>query len=372
MTSNLAGGRSQSTLLRRGAVVGLVVAVAGVAAVLTFSASLAHVIDTPLTQGWNFDVLVGNPNTQSDQQADGVPLLAQNPLVGGFSSIAMSLNGLTIDDHQVGVVGVDAVRGGLYPPILAGRPPAAPDEIMLATGTLTALHRSIGDTVSVTAGTHQASLRIVGRMLNTSAGDVLTSHLDQGGVVTLDGLRRLTPDAIVTLFAVRYATAADPDAAYTSLRRDFGPVVFRHVVAQDVENVERVAALPAVLAALVVVLAIAALSHALITGVTRARKNFAIAKACGFVRRQLVATVFWQTWWLTIGGLAIGLPLGIITGRLAWRIVAQQIGTTARPSIPAIAILLITPIALALTTATAALPAWIASRVSPSTALHRE
>jgi hypothetical protein len=95
MTSNLADGRSQSTLLRRGAVVGLVVAIAGVAAGLTFSASLAHVIDTPLTQGWNFDVLVGNPNTQSDQQADGVPLLTQNPLVGGFTSIAMSLNGLT-------------------------------------------------------------------------------------------------------------------------------------------------------------------------------------------------------------------------------------------------------------------------------------
>ncbi|MCU1426406.1 MAG: hypothetical protein JWL83_406 [Actinomycetia bacterium] len=373
MASNLSGDRSQAALRKRGAALALVAAIASVTAVLTFSTNLAHLIDTPRLQGWNFDVLVGNKNTQTDQQARGVRLLAKNPLVGGFSSIGSTFTGLTIDGQQVDVVGIDAVRGGVYPVILEGRPPTTPDEIMLASHTIAALHRTIGDRVRVAVGTHQASLRIVGRMMNTSAGDVLTGRLDQGGVVTLDALRRLAPtNTMVTLFVVNYAPGADQHAGYMSLQRDFGHVVLRHIAAQDVENVGRVAALPALLAALVALLAVAALAHALVTGVGRGRKDLAIARACGFVRRQLAATVLWQTWWLTLAGLVVGVPLGIIIGRSAWKIVAEQIGTTVNPIVPALAIVLVIPAVLIGTSATAAIPAWKASRVAPATALRGE
>ncbi len=152
--------------------------------------------------------------------------------------------------------------------------------------------------------------------------------------MTLAGLRRLAPGAIVTLFAVRYAPGADQAAAYASLRRDFGPVVLRHVAAQDVENVARVAALPTLLAALMAVLAIAALAQALVTGVRRGRKDVAIRSACGFVPRQIAATVVWQAGLLAVCGLALGIPLGIIVGRSAWNIVAEQIGTSASPLRP--------------------------------------
>jgi putative ABC transport system permease protein len=372
MTSNLSGDRSQAALRKRGAALALIAAIASVTAALTFSSNLAHLVDTPRLQGWNFDVLVGNSATQMDQQARGVPLLAKNRLVGGFSSIGTTFTGLTIDGRQVDVVGIDAEKGGLYPPILEGRPPTAPDEIVLASRTLAGLHRKIGDRVRVAAGTHQTTLRIVGLMMNTSAGDVLTGRLDQGGVVMLPTLRRLAPtNTMVTLFVVRYARGADQRAAYRSLQRDFGHVVLRHVTAQDVQNVERVAALPGLLAALVVLLAVAALAHALLTGVGRGRKDLAIARACGFVRRQLATTVLWQTWWLTVCGLAVGLPLGILTGRSAWRLVARQIGTSANPFLPAAAILLVVPAVLVVASATAAVPAWMASRVTP-TALRSE
>jgi putative ABC transport system permease protein len=47
----------------RTALLGIVVAVAGVIASLTFGASLRHLVDTLREQGWNWDVIVGNPNS---------------------------------------------------------------------------------------------------------------------------------------------------------------------------------------------------------------------------------------------------------------------------------------------------------------------
>ena len=42
---------------------GNLVAVAGVVAAVTFGVSLKHLVDTPREQGWNWDVIVGNPNS---------------------------------------------------------------------------------------------------------------------------------------------------------------------------------------------------------------------------------------------------------------------------------------------------------------------
>jgi ABC-type antimicrobial peptide transport system permease subunit len=76
--------------------------------------------------------------------------------------------------------------------------------------------------------------------------------------------------------------------------------------------------------------------------------------------------VLWQTWWLAVCGLAVGIPLGILTGRAAWRIVARQIGTSASPFLPAAAILVVVPAVVIVAAATAAVPAWMASRVTPN------
>ena len=42
------------------------VAVAAVTASLTFAASLDRLVDSPTLQGWNWDVVVGNPNDDVD------------------------------------------------------------------------------------------------------------------------------------------------------------------------------------------------------------------------------------------------------------------------------------------------------------------
>jgi ABC-type antimicrobial peptide transport system permease subunit len=92
--------------------------------------------------------------------------------------------------------------------------------------------------------------------------------------------------------------------------------------------------LPALLAALVVLLAAATLAHNLFTSVYRRRRAFATLKALGLQRSQIVRSVFWQTGALTICGIVLGVPAGMVVGRSAWRFVADQIGSVQPPVVP--------------------------------------
>ena len=132
----------------------------------------------------------------------------------------------------------------------------------------------------------------------------------------------------------RGPSQADLVAALVRLRHDFGALVLQHVAAQDVENLVRVAVLPALLAGLVALVALVTLAHALLTSVRRRRDEFATLRAIGFVRRQRAATVMWQTWALTLAGVVIGIPVGVVLGRSLWRVVAARIGSVQPPAVP--------------------------------------
>src|SRR5207237_3525936 len=101
---------------------------------LTFAASLHHLVATPRQQGWNWDVVLGNPNSQPespDAIRDAVvPKLIGNPFVGAFSSVA-TLDGVTVDGRSIDFFGVEAVRGSVFPTTVGGRVPSGPDEVVL-------------------------------------------------------------------------------------------------------------------------------------------------------------------------------------------------------------------------------------------------
>jgi hypothetical protein len=364
--------RDARTTPRRGAVVAIALAVAGVAAAATFGASLGHLADSPREQGWNFDVLVGNPNSQSDQEARAIPLLTHNPYVAGFSGLAQPPETPTIDGHSVGLVGVDERKGSLGPVMLEGRFPARPDEIALGRRSLHTLAKRVGDHVDVVAGPRRMSMHITGVFIATSAGDLLSGRLDEGAAATLDGLRRLEPDAIVTIFAVRYTPGEDRRLAFARLQHDFGTLVLQHIPAQDVENLVRVDALPSLLAALLILLAVATLVATLLASVRRRRHELTILKAIGFERGQLAASIMWQTWAITLIGVAVGIPAGIVAGRSAWRFVADQIGAVQPAVAPIGTIASIVAAAAVVATVVALVPAWLAAHVAPTTALPRE
>lgn len=68
-----------------------------------------------------------------------------------------------------------------------------------------------------------------------------------------------------------------------------------------------------------------ALGLTLLSAVRRRRRDLALLKTLGFTRQQLAATVAWLSSVAVGIGVLVGVPLGIVTGRLLWNQFAQQI-----------------------------------------------
>ncbi len=380
-------GRGQA-LPMVSAIIGAVAAVAAIAAALTFGASLDHLLASPQQQGWNWDVLVGNPNDQNDRIAQAGPLLAHNRLVGAYSAIAIlagaSQGNAIVDGKLVEtLLAFDPLKGSVYPPLLAGHAPRADDQIVLGSQTLQMLHRHIGQTVEIdNTGGRPITLRIVGTMISPSVGDLFTNNMGDGAWVYGPAIRQHEattpqnpngpPATVFNLFAVRYAPGVSPAAAYASLRHDFGATVLRPLPAEDVLNLQSVDRLPTLLAGLVVLLGVAAVGNTLVTAVRQRRRDLAILRTVGFVRRQVAAVVAWQATWFSLVAVLLGIPLGVAGGRWAWNLVASSIGSVSPPVVPTLAICFVILAALVLANVIAAWPGWTAARVAPGVAMRSE
>jgi ABC-type lipoprotein release transport system permease subunit len=97
-----------------------------------------------------------------------------------------------------------------------------------------------------------------------------------------------------------------------------------------------------------------------------------VLKTLGFNQRQVRATVAWQATALSIVGLAVGVPLGVLAGRYVWRLVADGLGVVAVATVPVLGIVATVVGGIALANATAALPARTAARTRPAAVLRAE
>ena len=381
-------GRGRGVLPMVSAIIGAIAAVTAIAAALTFGASLDHLLASPREQGWNWNVLVGNPNDTTDRMAQAGPLLAHNRLVGSYSAIAIvagaSQGTAVVDGQQVDMLlAFDALKGSVYPPLLEGHAPQADNQIVLGTQTLTALHRHIGQTVQIDdTGGPPITLRIVGTMISPSVGDLFTNNMADGAWVYGPAIRQHQattpptkngpPQTVFNIFAVRYAPGISPAAAYASLRREFGATVLRPLPAEDVLNLQSVDRLPTLLAGLVVLLGVAAVGNTLVNAVRQRRRDLAILRTIGFVRRQVAAVVAWQATWFSVIALLVGIPLGVAGGRWAWNLVASGMGSVSPPVVPALAIGFVILAALVLANVIAAAPGRMAARVAPGVVMRGE
>jgi ABC-type antimicrobial peptide transport system permease subunit len=139
-----------------------------------------------------------------------------------------------------------------------------------------------------------------------------------------------------------------------------------------VETLKSMLRLPLALAAFMALLAIATVAHALATTVRRRRADLAILRALGFTRSDTRVAVAWQATLLAAVGVVIGVPAGLLVGRWAWRQFADAFPVVYVPPLAVVAMLLVTPIAVAMANALAVGPARRAARVRPAEVLHSE
>ncbi len=135
-------GRGPTAVPVATALAGAATAVTAVAAALTFAASLDALVRSPWQQGWNWDVLVGNPNTLTDPAGQVVPRLARNQLAGSYSAVT-TLTGFSVNGAAVGNVLVfHRLKGAVWcwprwPPSSVPSPSATPSPSSSAAAAVT-------------------------------------------------------------------------------------------------------------------------------------------------------------------------------------------------------------------------------------------
>jgi ABC-type antimicrobial peptide transport system permease subunit len=130
--------------------------------------------------------------------------------------------------------------------------------------------------------------------------------------------------------------------------------------------------LPLALGVFFAILASATVAHALVTTVRRRRQELAILRSIGFTRRQSRIAIAWQATLIAAAGVIVGVPVGIVTGRLIWRWLADNFPVVYAPPLALVAVLVALPAAVAVANLLAAGPARAAARIRPAEALRTE
>jgi hypothetical protein len=374
-------GHGRTSVPVRSATVGMVVAVAAVVAVVTFSANLNRLVSTPRLYGDTWSVGL-DAQFNSVSRAVILKSLAGPP---GTESVSAGVYGddVTIDGRSVPTVGVDPIQGSLYPTVVSGRSPSRPGEIALGADTMRTLRRRIGDTVTLVAQGHPARLKVVGQVVLPSFGRGNFTPTDLGqGAETVASVVAQPPagSGSYNFVLLRFASPALAAAAAprivgfaqsTGCYGDGCVLTAGRVLPTDVRSYQRVSATPVVLAALLAALGIAMIGHALVTSVRRRRRDLAVLKTLGFVKRDVAWSVAWQVSTFALIGLTAGVPLGVALGRWLWTLFAHQIGVPPSPVVPLVAFVVV-PGVLLLANAIAALPARAAARTHPAAVFRSE
>jgi ABC-type antimicrobial peptide transport system permease subunit len=386
-------GHGRTAVPVRGALVGTLIAVTAVTAAGVFGASLAGLVNTPHAYGENWQEMTdfGFGAVAAQQAFPALP--KADPSISQYA--AGNYGVVTIAGRSIAAIGLDQLRGGGFLTLLAGQPPTAPGEIALGAQTMSALHLRLGQQVPVVVdhtvtGTaaKPTTMRVTGTVVfaGFSRGGFAPTGLGTGAVVPAAVLSEPSkssgctasvcynflllrfrpgtplPAATAKLTTLLDATGCTPAACVTSADQRPG----------DIKNDASITGTPLVLGIVLAVLAVGTLAHVLLTGVSRRRRDLALLKTLGFTRAQVQGVVAWQATAFAAVALLIGLPLGVVAGRLAWAGFANAAGVATEATVDVSLVLLAIPVTLVLANLIAAWPGWTAARLRPAVILRAE
>ena len=376
----------RSTLVRpgtipvRSALVGSILSIVMVVGTLTFGANLVHLVTTPQLYGQTWQASI-------DTQFQTIPTplihsaLDHRPGVVAWSSGDMGTSRRHVA-CSVPAIGLSPGVGPLVgPTLVSGRLPSGPSEIALGASVLRSAGRRVGQDITVSVNGAQRRMHIVGQAVFPAfdQGSFTSTDLGLGAIVTAADLvppgEPVSDSSVFVL--VRFAPGPDQARQVGSFGRASASYCGGvqqstcFVTSQppfDVGNYARIEGVPEVLAVVLAALGVAALAQLMVVWVQRRRREIAILKTIGFVRRQILSLVAWQAGTFAVVSLLIGVPLGIVVGRGAWALFGGELGIGSSSIVPGFRIALCIPAVLIIALLVAVGPAWIASRVQPARA----
>ena len=402
-------GEGRSAVPVRSALLGSVLAVALVVTTLTFGNSLQTLVSSPALYGWNWTYIL-NPVGAGSGNVPHVAfsLLKHDRYVAAYSGA--SFNSVEIDGQDVPFL-VEDVGADVVPPILSGHGVDAAKQIVLGAATMAQLHKHLGQHVTVTYGAPADApiylpptrLLIVGTATFPAIGfaSTVSDHTSMGSGAyfsfqmfpkRFDAAINSGPDPALdgpNLALVRIRQGAPSVAALASLRHIAGAANKVYAAAEggpggnqlavqgvqrpaEIVNYKTIGLTPTFLVSGLALGAIVALALTLLASVRQRRRDLALLKTIGFVRRQLAAAVAWQATVAAVVGMVVGIPLGLVTGRWLWDLFARQIYAVPYPTVSVVSVILVALGTLVLANVVAAVPARNAARTPTALMLRSE
>jgi hypothetical protein len=382
-------GHGRTAVPVRSALVGTTVAVAAVVAAMVFGTSFLALVGTPHRYGQNWaqelDLQVGSapapPMAKVLAKITGLTQYAGGDY-GQVSVAAPGRQGATVP-----AIGLDQLHGNGFLTLLAGRAPARPGEIALGPRTLRTMGLQLGQRIEVTANDRRSAARIVGSAVFASFGvgggsdtDLGTGAVVPASVLSQPGQACSRGSTCYNFFLLRYRPGTDLRAAATQVLRGVTRagcprglcLVTTDQRPSDIQDYTGVRDTPLVLGAVLALLAVGTLTHVLVIGVRRRRRDLAVLATLGLLRSQLLRVVSWQATALAGAALLAGLPLGLLAGRWAWLAFAGSAGVGSQADVPVTLVLTVIPVTLILANVIAAGPGWAAARIRPARVLRAE
>ena len=399
---------SRAAVPVRSVLVGSSLAVALVAATLTFGSSLGTLVSNPSLYGWNWSYLL-NPVGSGGGNVPplALPLLHHDRYVAAYSGA--DFNEFEIDGQLVPVL-LSNTGAAVAPPLLSGHGVGASHQIVLGAATLAQLHKRVGQFVTASFGSPKDApiyvpptrLLIVGTATLPAIGFASTvsdhTSMGTGGLLSLQMLPKRFLAAVngtnsllggPNLVLIRFKQDAPPEAAVTSLRTIArsvnralaslpGGSGTNAIVVQGVQrpaeivNYRTMGLTPIMLVSGLALGAVVALALTLIASVRQRRRDLALLETIGFVRGQLASAVAWQASVVALIGIVIGIPLGIVAGRWLWNLFARQIYAVPYPTVSLASMALVATGTIVSANVVAALPARTAARTPTAVMLRAE
>ncbi len=402
-------GEGRATVPVRSALLGSIMAVALVVTTLTFGDSLQTLVSNPPLYGWNWTYIL-NPVGAGGGEVPPVALtmLRHDKDVAAFSGT--SFNNLELDGQEVPFL-LESDRAAVTPPILTGHGLDGQRGVVLGSATMAELHKHLGQYVTISFGVPADApvyipptrLRIVGTATFPAIGFASTvsdhTSMGTGMLIPFEVLPKSFVAAIdigptpalsgPNLVLVRVRAGVPTATALAGLHRvveaadrafaaEPGGSAGNAIVVQGVQrpaeivNYKSMGLTPALLVSGLVLGAVVALALTLFSSVRQRRRDLALLKTIGFVRRQLGMAVAWQASVAAVVGIVVGIPLGIVVGRWLWNLFAEQIDAVPYPTVPVFSIVLVALGTLLLANLVAALPARRAARTPTALMLRTE
>jgi hypothetical protein len=322
-------GRERGSV--RGSVIGVVLSVAGVVAAVTFGVSLDRLVHQPFRYGSTYDAAIG------DNGAETLPDGLADRLDADHDVTALTLlagSQVRVGTKSIPILGLDPVRGDARPTILDGRLPAGDDEIAFGRVTARDIGAHVGDSVELAGPTRTQAFRVTGLAVVPGLGS--NDGLGAGGIVTMGGLGRLDATALVTSAGVKLRVSRHQ--FFSSIPELAGLPDEPLFMPPTIVNVSRVRAIPYVLAAVLAALALLTVGHVMLTTMRSRRRDLAILRSLGADRSWITRAVHWQATLLTALPVIIGVPAGIVIGRLIFTAFADSMGAVDDAAIPVLLI----------------------------------